>query len=56
MPILKNNTQNNFVMVSKAIISQEKDETSDATQTIKDFYLIDCQTFEVTDEQINTWH
>ena len=24
--------------------------------TIIDFYLIDCETLEVTDEQINTWH
>lgn len=26
------------------------------SQTIIDFYLIDCETLEVTDEQINTWH
>lgn len=24
--------------------------------TIIVFYLIDCETLEVTDEQINTWH
>ena len=33
-----------------------KDESVAPTQTIIGFYLIDCATLEVTDEQINTWH
>ncbi|MCI6409759.1 MAG: hypothetical protein MR797_08380 [Lachnospiraceae bacterium] len=32
------------------------DETEKDAATIIDFFLIDCETLEVTDEHINTWH
>lgn len=36
--------------------SYTNDESQVPTQTIIDFYLIDCSTLEVTDEHTNTWH
>ena len=35
--------------------SMDKLTEKDAA-TIIDFFLIDCETLEVTDEHINTWH
>lgn len=41
-------------VLEEYIFSSNREEVS--SPTIIDFYLIDCETLEVTDEQINTWH